>query len=203
MVGDDKNPGLYFTAVDEIYKIIKKKPSVDYDVSVSVIEIYNEQIRDLLCKDQSHNSFKLLEGSDGRLYGEQIKRKVSSKNHILKALRDACFNRTVGVTQFNEFSSRSHFILTVFITGYDRITKQIIKGKLSLVDLAGSERILKTNAEGIRVKEAQNINQSLATLGKVILSLQAKQNHIPYRDSKLTHYLKDSIGGNSKTVIVV
>jgi hypothetical protein len=72
-----------------------------------------------------------------------------------------------------------------------------------LVDLAGSERILRTNAEGIRKIEAQNINKSLATLGKVILNLQSKSIHIPYRDSKLTHYLKDSLGGNAKTMMII
>ena len=155
MVGDDKNPGLYFTSVDELYRCMKmNKGRYEYDVSVSVIEIYNEQMRDLLSKDQKYNQFKLMEGPDGNLYGDQIKRKCGSRNHILKALRDACFNRTVGVTQFNEYSSRSHFIMTMFITSYDKISKQVCKGKLSLVDLAGSERILKTNAEGIRIIEA-------------------------------------------------
>lgn len=124
MVGDDKNPGLYFNSVDEIYSIIKNKNThIDYDVSVSVIEIYNEQIRDLLAKNQNKNGSKILENGTGDLYGDQIKRKVTSKNQILKALRDACFNRTVGVTQFNEYSSRSHFIMTLFITGYDTISK--------------------------------------------------------------------------------
>lgn len=79
----------------------------------------------------------------------------------------------------------------------------MFRGKLSLVDLAGSERILKTNADGIRVKEANNINQSLATLGKVILHLQNKSAHVPYRDSKLTHYLKDSLGGNAKSLMIL
>jgi kinesin family protein C2/C3 len=74
---------------------------------------------------------------------------------------------------------------------------------LSLVDLAGSERILKTNAEGIRIKEAQNINKSLTSLGNVFLNLTNKSSHIPYRDSNLTHYLKDSIGGNAKTMMIL
>lgn len=137
------------------------------------------------------------------MYGAQVMRKVSNKNQILKALRDACYNRSVGVTQFNEQSSRSHFIMTVFINGYDKQTRQVFNGKLGLVDLAGSERVLRTNADGQRVKEAQHINQSLATLGKVFLNLQAKSNHIPYRESKLTHYLKDSIGGNAKTMMIL
>lgn len=204
MVGDDRNPGLYFSSVDEIYSIMKaNKHRAEYDLSVSVIEIYNEQVRDLLSKDQAAKRFKIMEGHDGNLYGEQVKRRVTSKNHILKALRDACYNRTVGVTELNEYSSRSHFIMTLFVTGYDKVTKQVFKGKLSLVDLAGSERILKTDPDEQRIKEAQSINQSLATLGKVILHLQNKSPHIPYRDSKLTHYLRDSLGGNAKTLMIV
>jgi kinesin family protein C2/C3 len=128
---------------------------------------------------------------------------VGSKNHVLKALRDACFNRTVGVTQFNEYSSRSHFILTLFISVYDKVSRQTKRGKLSLVDLAGSERILHSQAEGIRVKEANFINKSLSTLGNVFLSLQNKSPHVPYRDCKLTHYLKDHLSGNSKTMLIL
>ena len=124
MVGDDRSPGLYFSSVDELYRLVKqRRGQVEYDISVSVVEVYNEQMRDLLSKDQAYNQFKLLEGQDGNLYGDQIKRKVSSKNHILKALRDACHNRTVGITQFNEYSSRSHFVMTIFITGYDQVSK--------------------------------------------------------------------------------
>lgn len=98
MVGDDRSPGLYFSSFDEIYKLVKERPNVEYDISCSVIEIYNEQVRDLLLKDQKQNQFKLLEGADGNLYADLTKRKVTSKNNILKALRDACYHRTVGVT---------------------------------------------------------------------------------------------------------
>ena len=130
-------------------------------------------------------------------------KKVKSKNHILLCLKEACLNRTVGITNYNEYSSRSHFVFTIHVTGRHRETKQIFRGKLNLIDLAGSERILKSHAEGERIKEALNINQSLTTLGKVFLSLLNKQPHIPYRDSKLTHYLKDSLGGESKTMLIV
>ncbi len=112
-------------------------------------------------------------------------------------------NRTVGVTHYNEQSSRSHFVLSLYVTGKHKETKDIYKGRLNLIDLAGSERILKSQAEGERIKEAMNINQSLTTLGKVFLSLLNKSSHVPYRDSKLTHYLKDSLGGDSKTMLIV
>lgn len=112
-------------------------------------------------------------------------------------------NRTVGVTNYNEQSSRSHFIFTIHVEGRHKETKQIFRGKLNLIDLAGSERILKSHAEGDRIKEALNINQSLTTLGKVFLALLNKQSHVPYRDSKLTHYLKDSLGGHSKSMLII
>ena len=112
-------------------------------------------------------------------------------------------NRTVGVTHYNEQSSRSHFILTLYVSGRHRETGEVYRGRLNLIDLAGSERILKSRAEGERVKEALNINQSLTTLGKVFLALLNKSSHVPYRDSKLTHYLKDSLGGESKTMLIV
>ena len=156
MVGDDRSPGLYFSSVDELYRQMKsdKKREIEYDLSVSVVEVYNEQVRVLLLKDQAQNEVKLLENRDGHLFANQVKRKASSRNQVLRALRDACYNRTVGVTQFNEYSSRSHFIMTLYITGYNKLTRQVFQGKLSLVDLAGSERILRTNAEGIRIREA-------------------------------------------------
>ncbi len=109
----------------------------------------------------------------------------------------------MGVTHYNEQSSRSHFIFTIYVTGKHRETRDVFRGRLNLIDLAGSERIMKSQAEGERIKEALNINQSLTTLGKVFLSLLNKSPHVPYRDSKLTHYLKDSLGGESKTMLII
>lgn len=107
------------------------------------------------------------------------------------------------MTQFNEYSSRSHFVVTVYVRHWTA-SGHCRTGQLTLVDLAGSERILQTEASGIRIKEAQNINKSLAQLGKVFLHLKKRSSHVPYRDSKLTHYLKDAIGGeHSKTVVIV
>lgn len=120
MVGDDSNPGLYFTSVDEIFRQVKQKSKIDADidthVQVSVVEVYNEKVRDLLLKDQAENEVKLMENSEGELFTSQMKKRVTGRNQVLKALRDACYNRAVGVTQFNEYSSRSHFIMTLYIT---------------------------------------------------------------------------------------
>lgn len=87
---------------------------------MSVVEVYNERIRDLLPKEQKENEIKLLENIDGDVCSNQMKKKVTSRNQVLKALRDACYNRTVGVTQFNEYSSRSHFIMTLYISSYNK-----------------------------------------------------------------------------------
>lgn len=114
-------------------------------------------------------------------------------------------NRKTGETAMNKDSSRSHSIFTIYVeVAEDRGGEQHIKaGKLNLVDLAGSERQSKTNATGERLKEATKINLSLSALGNVISSLvEGKHNHVPYRDSKLTRLLQDSLGGNTKTVMI-
>ena len=114
---------------------------------------------------------------------------------LLKALRDACMNRTTGVTSLNEWSSRSHFIVTIYINAFDTSRNKALRGKLSLVDLAGSERLGKTKGYKTHMNETNKINLSLATLSKVFLGLKNNDNHIAYRDSKLTHFLKEQLGG--------
>ncbi|MED6223217.1 hypothetical protein PIB30_071832 [Stylosanthes scabra] len=112
-------------------------------------------------------------------------------------------NRAVGATALNERSSRSHSVLTVHVRGKDLVSNSILKGCLHLVDLAGSERVDKSEAVGERLKEAQHINKSLSALGDVISALAQKSPHIPYRNSKLTQVLQDSLGGHAKTLMFV
>ncbi|XP_026518165.1 kinesin-like protein KIFC3 [Terrapene carolina triunguis] len=112
-------------------------------------------------------------------------------------------NRATYCTNMNERSSRSHALLTVTITGTNCSTGTKTSGKLNLVDLAGSERVWKSGAQGERLKEAQNINKSLLALGEVIQALRAKQGHVPFRNSKLTYLLQDSLGKGNKTVMMV
>ncbi|KAL2316619.1 hypothetical protein Fmac_030495 [Flemingia macrophylla] len=112
-------------------------------------------------------------------------------------------NRAVGATALNERSSRSHSVLTVHVRGRDLVSNSILKGCLHLVDLAGSERVDKSEAVGERLKEAQHINKSLSALGDVISALAQKSPHIPYRNSKLTQVLQDSLGGHAKTLMFV
>merc|ERR1712113_1006992 len=122
---------------------------------------------------------------------------------VLKAMKEAQANRTVMATDMNEESSRSHSIVQVKTLSTSKKEKRDYIGKINLIDLAGSENTNKSGVTGQGMKEAQNINKSLSALGDVISSLVAKNPHIPYRNSKLTMTLKDSLGGDSKTLMIV
>ncbi|KAJ0240382.1 Kinesin-like protein KIN-14F [Hirschfeldia incana] len=128
---------------------------------------------------------------------------VSSTRDVLDLMRIGQKNRAVGATALNERSSRSHSVLTVHVQGKELATGSILRGCLHLVDLAGSERVEKSEAVGERLKEAQHINKSLSALGDVISALAQKSSHVPYRNSKLTQVLQDSLGGQAKTLMFV
>ncbi|XP_049804535.1 kinesin-like protein KIF3A [Schistocerca nitens] len=174
-------------------------------VRVSYIEIYNEEIRDLLGKDQAAR-LEVKERPDIGVYVKDLSGYVvNNADDMERVMKLGNKNRVIGSTAMNSASSRSHAIFTITIENGDlgEDGRQHIKmGKLHLVDLAGSERQSKTGATGIRFKEATKINLSLSTLGNVISALvDGKCTHIPYRNSKLTRLLQDSLGGNSKTVM--
>ena len=130
-----------------------------------------------------------------------VKEKVTSVSEVLHALDRGNSNRATASTNLNERSSRSHMILHVEVTSGVGEAKN--KGVLYLVDLAGSERVRKSEVEGKALKEAQHINKSLSALGNVMEALDRKSSHVPYRDSKLTYLLQNSLGGNSRTMMVV
>merc|ERR1719204_1707497 len=184
-----------------------------YLVRASYLEIYQEEIRDLLSKPSANGEKKRLElkeRPDTGVYVKDLSPFVcKSQSEIQHVMAVGNTNRTVGPTNMNEHSSRSHaiFIITVECSTPDPEDEggdpHITVGKLNLVDLAGSERQAKTGAEGERLKEATKINLSLSALGNVISALvDGKSSHVPYRDSKLTRLLQDSLGGNTKTVMV-
>lgn len=179
---------------------------VQYLVSVSYLEIYNEVIRDLLSNDPKAK-LDLKEHPDKGVYVKDLSTiVVNGVEEMDNVMNMGNANRTVGFTNMNATSSRSHSIFSITVEssspGPDG-KPHIRAGKLHLVDLAGSERQEKTGATGIRLKEATKINLSLSALGNVISALvDGKSQHIPYRDSKLTRLLQDSLGGNSKTVMV-
>lgn len=177
--------------------------SIEFLVKVSIVEIYNERIRDLL--DPKKDNLKIHEDkAKGVFIDEVTESYVASEADIFDAMRAGSYNRSKASTNMNEQSSRSHlvFMLTVQQTYiHDRSQKV---GKLCLVDLAGSEKVGKTGASGDRLDEAKNINRSLSALGNVITALTDKKaTHVPYRDSKLTRVLQESLGGNAKTSLIV
>uniref|UniRef100_A0A7S3Z776 Kinesin motor domain-containing protein n=1 Tax=Lotharella globosa TaxID=91324 RepID=A0A7S3Z776_9EUKA len=178
-----------------------------YLVRGAFIEIYNEEVRDLLSKDFKQ-ALAVKEHPEKGVFVQGLTHTVVKSAAELNVIMEkGNNNRTVGFTKMNAGSSRSHsiFILHVETVTHNEQTgdDQFTVGKLNLVDLAGSERQSKTGAEGVRLKEATKINLSLSALGNVISALVAgKSKHIPYRDSKLTRLLQDSLGGNTKTVMI-
>lgn len=180
--------------------------SLRFLVRVSYMEIYNEEVRDLLGK-QTNKSLEVKERADIGVFVKDLSGYVvHNADDLENIMKLGNKNRVVGATKMNLESSRSHaiFSITVESSETDETGEQHVKmGKLQLVDLAGSERQSKTQASGIRLKEATKINLSLSVLGNVISALvDGKSTHIPYRNSKLTRLLQDSLGGNSKTVMV-
>ena len=174
-------------------------------VRASYLELYNEEIRDLLKKDVK-NRLELKEDPESGVYVKDLSSfVVKSVQEINQIFSAGTKNRTVGATLMNADSSRSHSIFSVIVEQSGTVggETQMAMGKLNLVDLAGSERQAKTGATGNRLKEATKINLSLSALGNVIKALvDPKIGHTPYRDSKLTRLLQDSLGGNAKTVMI-
>ncbi|RWS31541.1 kinesin-like protein KIF3B, partial [Leptotrombidium deliense] len=203
---DEQRRGVIPNSFEQIFSHIARSQNQQYLVRSSYLEIYQEEIRDLLNKDQAKR-LELKERADVGVYVKDLSsfvcKSIKEIEHVMTVGNQ---NRVVGATNMNEHSSRSHaiFIVTVEHTqlGIDGVT-HIRVGKLNLVDLAGSERQTKTGAVGQRQKEAIKINLSLSALGHVISALvDGKSTHIPYRDSKLTRLLQDSLGGNAKTVMI-
>ena len=208
---DEALAGVIPRSFSHIFSHISAAPTGEqYLVRSSYLEIYQEEVRDLLSKDQGEkNHLELKERPDTGIYVKDLSSFVcKSQCEIEHVMAVGNTNRKVGKTNMNEHSSRSHaiFIITVECSTVDEDEgdkAHIRAGKLNLVDLAGSERQAKTGATGERLKEATKINLSLSCLGNVIKALvDGKSTHVPYRDSKLTRLLQDSLGGNARTVMV-
>ena len=196
--------GIIPNSFSHIFETISLEKTKKFLVHASYLEIYNENIRDLL-GDDPHASLNLREDPDRGVYVDKLT-KISVKDAvtIMELMTQGNSHRAVGATEMNKDSSRSHSIFVVRIESSDADGENIKAGKLNLVDLAGSERQSKTKAQGTRLKEATKINLSLSALGNVISALVegGKNKHIPYRDSKLTRLLQDSLGGNTKTIMI-
>lgn len=197
----DDIKGIIPNTFSHIFSQIARSNDKTFVVTVTYVEIYNEDIRDLLSKN---NKLEIREiPSLGVYIKDLVGCPVSSVESMVDLMNRGNTNRITRSTMMNDVSSRSHAIFSIRIEMKDQVTNKSTTGKLNLVDLAGSERLAKTQATGERLREASSINQSLSVLGNVISALvDGKSTHIPYRNSKLTRLLKDSLGGNSKTAMI-
>ncbi|XP_020520651.1 kinesin-like protein KIN-1 isoform X2 [Amborella trichopoda] len=196
---DEQQKGILPRVFEGLFESIKCVDGVaKYTVKLSMVEIYMEKIRDLFDTSNDYVQVKEIKGQGIFLLGT-TEICIINPEEALSYLSEGIANRAVGETQMNMASSRSHCIFVISI----QETDQRVRGKLILVDLAGNEKVEKTGAEGRVLEEAKNINKSLSALGNVIKALTSdKTNHVPFRDSKLTRILQDSLGGNSRTALL-
>ncbi|XP_074705697.1 kinesin-like protein KIF18B [Strix aluco] len=207
MLGSDKSPGIMYLTMVELYKRIEaRKEEKSCEVLVSYQEVYNEQIHDLL---EPKGPLAIREDPEKGVVVQGLSfHQPASAEQLLEMLANGNRNRTQHPTDANTTSSRSHAIFQIYVKQQDRtggLTHDLQVAKMSLIDLAGSERASVANTKGERLREGANINRSLLALINVINALaetKSKKSHIPYRDSKLTRLLKDSIGGNCRTIMI-
>ncbi|XP_051144297.1 kinesin-like protein KIN-14S isoform X2 [Andrographis paniculata] len=207
MEGTSENRGVNYRTLEELFKLSKSRSSImRYELCVSMLEVYNEKIRDLLVENsnQPEKRLEIKQSAEGtQEVPGLVEARVHNTEEVWRLLKSGSQARSVGSTTANELSSRSHCLLRVTIAGKNLVNGQMTRSHLWLVDLAGSERVGKIDVEGDRLKESQFINKSLSALGDVISALASKSSHIPYRNSKLTHMLQSSLGGDCKTLMFV
>ncbi|KAM0736736.1 Protein claret segregational [Formica fusca] len=200
----EQSEGMIPRTVRHIFKEMKQFELLgwEYQVKASFLEIYNEHIVDLLDSQLKTHEIRMVDSKGQDLYVSNLRiEEIHSPEELHKCLETAQRNRAVAATKANERSSRSHSVTRIQLIGTHSGKQEVSIGNLNLVDLAGSERL--KSEEVARTTETKNINKSLANLGNVILALLKKQEHIPYRNSKLTHLLMPSLGGNSKTLMLL
>ncbi|TRY91016.1 hypothetical protein DNTS_023032 [Danionella cerebrum] len=200
---DTEGMGIIPRIVQDIFNYIySMDENLEFHIKVSYFEIYLDKIRDLL--DVSKTNLSVHEDKNRVPYVKGCtERFVCSPEEVMDTIDEGKSNRHVAVTNMNEHSSRSHSIFLINVKQENTQTEQKLSGKLYLVDLAGSEKVSKTGAEGAVLDEAKNINKSLSSLGNVISALAEGSTYVPYRDSKMTRILQDSLGGNCRTTIVI
>ena len=205
--------GIIPRSISRLFNEISTKPEYDFNIQISYLEIYNEIMFDLLPEDGKffgqRANIEFQEDNKGNVLVKGLsKHKVTNEEECFNLLFEGESNRTISEHKLNQGSSRSHCLFMIQLEMKSKIesTEKIMVSKLNFVDLAGSERVKKTGSSGITLKEATYINRSLTFLEQVVVALTEKKgranDHVPYRQSKLTHILKDSIGGNCKTVMV-
>ncbi|XP_024518424.1 chromosome-associated kinesin KIF4A isoform X1 [Selaginella moellendorffii] len=209
-VSGEEDLGILPRAIRQLYESIEeRKHEAQFDVKCCFVEIYNEEIKDLLHPDTPSKSISIREDANGDIILAGVKDEaVFTYEDMMRCLEQGSAFRTTGSTLMNQLSSRSHAIFTMNIEQQSLQTlngHEIISAKFHLVDLAGSERAKRTGAVGMRFKESVTINCGLLALGNVISALgdeRKRGQHVPYRESKLTRILQDSLGGNSKTCMI-
>ncbi|XP_028100274.1 kinesin-like protein KIN-14L isoform X2 [Camellia sinensis] len=201
--GSTRDQGINYLALSDLFRLSNTRKNImKYDIHVQMVEIYNEQVRDLLAEDSKNTKLEIRSctSENGLSIPDASMHYVESTNDVLSLMKRGDLNRVVSSTAINNQSSRSHSVLTVHVHGKD-VSGSILRSCLHLVDLAGSERVEKSEVNGDGLKEAQYINKSLSCLGDVISALAQKSSHIPYRNSKLTLLLQNALGGHAKTLM--
>ena len=210
MEGIPTDPGISHRTILKTFALLSQKksttPEFNFHVTVGMLEVYNDEIYDLLSNNDTIDGNKTLDvrrSNAGYMEVPGLTREsVTSPSDVVAVLNRGNSQRATSSTNMNEHSSRSHMVLHAMV--HTKINQQDQPvGNLYLVDLAGSERVRKSGVEGSEMKEAQHINKSLSALGDVMAALDEKKSHIPFRNSKLTYLLQDSLGGNSRTMMVV
>lgn len=203
MFGDKNEKGIIPRTAEKLFDILNTSENVvEYTIKCSFIEIYLERIRDLLNKEESKEQLKIRQHPIKGNYAQGlIEKYVYTPNELIRVINLAFKRRATSSTSLNDRSSRSHAVVSLIIEQKNTDGTET-RGKLHLVDLAGSENVGRSEAQGVALTEAQMINKSLSALGNVINALNEKREHVPYRDSKLTFLLQDSLGGNSKTIVI-
>ncbi|XP_014346035.2 uncharacterized protein LOC102356132 [Latimeria chalumnae] len=202
MMGPKDNPGVNIRSIRELLHLCQKRETIKYTLKISMLEIYNETVQDLLSKSNNHHL-------EIRTWGKTIsipgltEIEVTTEDEIRNVMNLGEKNRTIASTKMNIESSRSHLMLILRVDGVDSISGVVSHGSLTVCDLAGSERISKTEATGQRLVEAAAINKSLTSLGQVFMALKNSALHIPYRNSKLTHLLQPCLSGDAKACVFV
>ncbi|KAK9845317.1 hypothetical protein WJX81_003385 [Elliptochloris bilobata] len=203
MLGTAEDPGINFRTMCELFRSIKEERPAEmrYEITAAILELYNEAVYDLLAPG-GKAELELARSAGGFDLPDLTRVSVKSAEQIQAIMARGFEQRAVGCHDVNAHSSRSHCLLVVHVAATDPTTGVRAMGKLTLCDLAGSERITKTGATGLTLTEAQNINRSLLELGNVMSALMQNASHVPYRNSKLTMLLQDSLGGEAKALMV-
>lgn len=201
MDGVPDNVGVIPRTVDLLFESVRnyKRLGWEYEIRATFLEIYNEVLYDLLSNEQKNMEIRMAKNKTDIYVSNITEETVSTANRLRQLMQIAKMNRATAATVGNDRSSRSHAVTRIELIGRHEQKNEISIGTINLVDLAGSE----SPKTSIRMNETKNINRSLSELTNVILALLQKQDHIPYRNSKLTHLLMPSLGGNSKTLMFI